>query len=269
MRRCTYCYNGGHNRRTCEKLTKELQERWERHSARGSTSYADSIAEDIIKRTGVDPRTGKPSKKAKQKVRCTYCNYKHGRWRDVAEGHTRRSCKELKADKLEAVRDNREYRKLVLDNLQRLELGVGAILRQNVSGYYPGANDKTVVWRQVERAVVIKTIHWDNVCHLRPYDHVFTAQALDKLGSRREGVTHISLPYFFDKSGDRMRTKTGSRIGRWSTEEQQEENNSWANKPTFLSGVSGDTIKPPSGWFGGISSIIEEEFKARTKKSGK
>ena len=106
--RCSYCYQTGHNRRTCPELSEAVRAPWrasksnyERAVKEGNTTMADTYlsrmknyAERYTKRTGKDVATGerychdqraKKAAKAKRlkNIRCSYCGN---------TGHTRRTC---------------------------------------------------------------------------------------------------------------------------------------------------------------------------------
>ena len=113
--RCSYCYQTGHNRRTCPELSEVTARQWrasksnyERSVKEGNTTMADTYlsrmenyADRYAARTGKDVATGedivmtketKKAAKAKRmaNIRCSYCGN---------TGHTRRTCQDLKDDK--------------------------------------------------------------------------------------------------------------------------------------------------------------------------
>ncbi len=88
-----------------------------------------------------EKRKGKRRKKA---IRCGYCN---------ASGHTRRTCKKMKADRAVLVADTTLRRSMFLDKCRELGLGVGSLLKfklnedglQYKNKGYPSFQDDTII----------------------------------------------------------------------------------------------------------------------------
>ena len=98
---CGYCYEKGHNRVSCEKRKKEVEER-----------------------RLVDPNSWTvqqyDAEKAARKVRCCkYCD---------EEGHNRRSCQSLKDDLKKAHSRCSEWRVSALKAMDELGLGIGSLV---------------------------------------------------------------------------------------------------------------------------------------------
>ena len=68
---CSYCYERGHNRRSCPQITQRVRDRYDRAVRELAANpddayyiqYVEDRAKELTKRTGVDPRTGKKAKK--------------------------------------------------------------------------------------------------------------------------------------------------------------------------------------------------------------
>ena len=84
-RHCTYCWNKGHNRRTCSELTNWYKET--SLSAQPESFQSKHYAEAYTKRTGLDLDgnfVGKPKQERRASVRqCSWCR---GRY------HNKRTC---------------------------------------------------------------------------------------------------------------------------------------------------------------------------------
>lgn len=102
MRRCGYCGNRGHNRRSCPTMKER--------AANGNTWAQDQLARN--KNIASRPKT------------CTYCR---------EGGHNRASCQKLIADYVSAITENAKYRKTMLDNMKASGLGVGALITPKYS----------------------------------------------------------------------------------------------------------------------------------------
>ncbi len=130
---CRWCYQKGHNKRTCPDWTKRVKERalaeieegagyegywgrmWlKRPPARKEGIYADGTA-----------IPANLQKKTKQKRVCKYCG---------KSGHNRRTCPQLKVDKAETVIKTRELRGRLVAAMKDAGLGIGSIVAWDVYG---------------------------------------------------------------------------------------------------------------------------------------
>ena len=107
-RRCGWCYELGHNKRTCPSYTKTLKGHYDQAVADGTS--LESYYRGLLEARGIDPATGEPmtskqkksrSEYTKQKRYCRYCG---------ESGHNARTCKLLKADKAMIGEIEREYK---------------------------------------------------------------------------------------------------------------------------------------------------------------
>ena len=118
--RCSYCYQTGHNSRTCPTKNEHLKDHYKKAIEQGDYR-ADSFRQEYEARTGRNIITGEdlPKQKRATKVNCGYC----GR-----QGHTRRTCDYLKADKKVFKEISKLTRKLVWEQLVNSGVGVGSIV---------------------------------------------------------------------------------------------------------------------------------------------
>ncbi len=154
---CSHCYQRGHNKRKCPDLTKQILRRY--RSAQYDVSkdpedsyakhWADQYRRQYIKRTGLDPDTGKKFKKAAAKaermksVQCTYCG---------EMGHTRRICKPLKQDRLVFIEATKEARAAVLAQMGKVGFNVGSMIARET--WCPERAT------HVKRAFLLRAIDW-------------------------------------------------------------------------------------------------------------
>ncbi len=153
--RCSHCYEQGHNKRKCPRLTGEIKEQYERqarvaeryrsgefdHKLRTAgdvatnearewnVNYHANRAEDArkqyLKRTKIDLATGEKvtNKAAKaermRNVTCGYCGDK---------GHTRRVCPVVKDDYKVYKVLSKKYRLAAYDNLRELNVNIGSMV---------------------------------------------------------------------------------------------------------------------------------------------
>ena len=292
--RCGYCYHVGHNRRSCPKLTETLHDRFNRAmeilkkaEAKGLTDdnfeversqrQVDHYAHELIQRTSVDPRTGQSTKRVSNR-RCSYCKWKHGLYTDEGKGHTRRTCPDLKSDREESRLKNIEYRKIVYDGLCNAGLGVGSLIRMNVTGYYPDSDGEGTTWDTRDCALLIKSIDWDVINYRDRLVSGMMAQRVDKWGTR-EGNTYLNLPHIYDEvTGSAMGiAKDGtiavtppedgnyrslSVIGSWHSNLDSSETPPRNKDPRLVSTVSAECISPPADWFDGNSEALDTYFNS-------
>lgn len=124
--RCRYCYNSGHNQRSCPQMREEAAKNPNSWVARKVASYSTNVAEGGTARS------------------CTYCR---------VTGHNRKTCSKLIQDFSADVKKCAEYRKNLLERMMACGFGVGALAE---SRYYGG--DQSVRF--------IANINWMNITHL-------------------------------------------------------------------------------------------------------
>jgi hypothetical protein len=163
--RCSHCYEPGHNKRKCPRLTSEIKEQYERQ-ARVSERYrsgefdhklrtagdvetnearewnvnyhvnrAEEARKQYLKRTKIDLATGKKvtNKAAKaermKNVKCGYCKDR---------GHTRRVCPAVKEDYQVYKALSEKYKQVAYARLQELSVNIGSMVftRRWISGEY-------------------------------------------------------------------------------------------------------------------------------------
>lgn len=246
--RCSYCFQTGHNRRTCPELSEMSARQWrasksnyERAVREGKTEMAElyksrmqSYADSYTKRTGRDVATGndivltkeaKKAAKAKRmaNVRCSYCGN---------TGHTRRTCQDLKDDKQVYLKALLDKRLDTLNKMRELGVGVGSLAKMQRYGYWPDKENGGTTWGSRQRPMLLRAINWKNV---RPHRDTLT-----------------SLYHFHDAAqlcGD------GDHYS-WTDEGYNYVADAVANGSLTPAG----TINPPDGWFEGKDVDMSYEF---------
>ncbi len=153
--RCSHCYEQGHNKRKCSRLTGEIKEQYERqarvaeryrsgefdHKLRTAgdvatnearewnvnyhTGRAEDARKQYLKRTKIDLATGEKvtNKAAKaermRNVTCGYCGDK---------GHTRRVCPAVKDDYKVYKVLTKKYQQAAYDRLRELNINIGSMV---------------------------------------------------------------------------------------------------------------------------------------------
>lgn len=264
--RCGVCYERGHNKRSCPEELKRLQRRFDNANS-GNCEYdtrqAERLAAQIAKRTGVNPLTGKKLEKRGPVRRCSYCKYKHGSYSDAGLGHTRRTCPDMKADKQQAIERTAELRRRTLESMREHGIGIGALVKQKISGYFADPNHPGETrWDRRETVCLVQKIYWDDVSIYNPGGSVVITQRADKFGTN--DYESMGLPYILDDEGNRLCINRdgefdtrGNGIGGWHPTV-----NDAYNKPEIVSPVSPSAINPPASWLSGRSSTITQHFNA-------
>ena len=123
MARCRYCYQHGHNQRTCPAKTKSLKVRAKSLISNGQSDhwmvkeYQERIAP---KRNGVSNQ------------RCSYCR---------KTGHTRRKCEVLESDMNWFVQHHNEHVRVAYDYIVSSPVGIGSLFQQTDSVYDYGKGE--------------------------------------------------------------------------------------------------------------------------------
>ena len=163
--RCSHCYEEGHNKRKCPRLTQEIKDTYEGnirvaeryrsgeydHKLRPGTDderldernwnityhteRAEEFRKQYLKRTKIDLATGQKvtNKRAKaermRNVKCGYCG---------DYGHTRRVCRAVKDDYKVFKALSKKYRQAAYDRLRELNINIGSMVfaRRWSSGEY-------------------------------------------------------------------------------------------------------------------------------------
>jgi len=119
--RCGYCYNEGHNSRTCPTKLERIQRNLA-NAKENNGEHVEYYAQQVSKMTGVNPETGaKRSRRDESWGRkCSYCNER---------GHNRRTCETLKSDLSRYAAMTREARQEVRQWALADGVGVGAMVQ--------------------------------------------------------------------------------------------------------------------------------------------
>ena len=123
MARCSYCYQEGHNKRTCPVLTANMKKRADSAIAAGNP---DAWAVQAYKE-----RTAPKGKKRSRQV-CGYCQER---------GHTRRTCEVLQNDMKWFVERHNALTRVAHDYIVSSPVGIGSLFNRSVRSYNYNAGD--------------------------------------------------------------------------------------------------------------------------------
>ena len=122
--RCGYCYNEGHNSRTCPQKLERVKRRYD--NAKESGEHVEYYASQVARMTGENPETGAKRSRRNESWgrKCSYCG---------ANGHNRRTCETLKNDLARYTAMTREARREVRQWALEDGIGVGAMVQYKES----------------------------------------------------------------------------------------------------------------------------------------
>ena len=99
-RHCGYCYQRGHNRRSCPEIKKQIAE--------NPSGYQARMVREKKEHAARNPR------------RCSYCH---------EPGHNKKTCTKLRTDRIETAVKIRSWRGKFLQRCQTMGFGVGTLLK--------------------------------------------------------------------------------------------------------------------------------------------
>jgi hypothetical protein len=185
---CRWCYNKGHNRRTCPEYTERLKERAEsevranvdrdddNQGTYSQRDYADRIKADKL-------LDGTPHDREKQGSgigtrRCSYC---------AQTGHNRRTCALFVERKQEYLSDVVIYRKDIAKTIEKAGLGIGSLVTMQPRHERDQDDSRNHLY-------LVTEVNWTDVNHASQ-TRVLRAQALDlKEDGSPEQCHYIPLP---------------------------------------------------------------------------
>jgi len=137
-RRCGYCCEKGHNRRTCPKLKDYV--------ARNPDSY-------VARREANARKTASTRK-------CSFCD---------TTGHNRRKCPTMEGMAIKAAKLNREHRKTLLSFMKENGIAEGTLVRANAREVWTYTRDENGELRSPYESAgvsvigLITKINWDDI----------------------------------------------------------------------------------------------------------
>jgi len=153
---CGYCFTKGHNRQTCPQLASDMERVEQKHGSDHALVVEYKSNRDSISKSA--------SARARMPRSCTYCH---------TLGHNRRTCEILKIDKVIATERNSIWRKDYYMNIERLGLGIGAMLK--VKDHRKGSDG--LLWMVLRH-------EWDSVNYINEGERAVLCQQISNVGRR-------------------------------------------------------------------------------------
>ena len=243
--RCSYCYGTGHSRRTCPELHPNGTPAQQRAKAREAEKAQRKLAREQRKR---DKEAGRPVTKTTRK--CGYCG---------EQGHSRRHCEVLAADKARLVELTLDYRNKLAKEVNAQGIGKGALVATKVREWSNAANDYVNVGRY---AMITET----NFEGMAPYSNwAISKRDMLKWGS----PNHLSM---LNLNGDRYHMGQKSLEGLLANDEAGSFSQEASSLYSQRQGRSGRVVVPgevslPYGFLDWkqITEEVEEYFSNKTK----
>ena len=243
--RCSYCYGTGHSRRTCPELHPNGTPAQQRAKAREAEKAQRKLAREQRR---LDKEAGRPVTKTTRK--CGYCG---------EQGHSRRHCEVLAADKARLVELTLDYRNKLAKEVDAQGIGKGALVATKVREWSNAANDYVSV---VRYAMITET----NFEGMAPYSNwAISKRDMLKWGSPK----HLSM---LNLNGDRYHMGQKSLEGLLANDEAGSFSQESSSLYSQRQGRKGRVVVPgevslPYGFLDWkqITEEVEEYFSNKTK----
>ena len=209
MSRCSYCYQEGHNRRTCPTYTERLQ-----RSADAGSEYHKAMLEQRGKGKDKSQRT------------CSFCS---------TRGHDRRKCEQLGAYVEKRATLDMDARRDFAWRMKDAGLGQGALVTFIRHEYDYQKND----YVDIPLTGVVSEIRWDMLGN-NSYDsnsQFITVECIEHQSDGTYSPVKRHLPMPFDIIAKELRSERDELI----------RSSRWSRAPVIVSPV--DSCNPPGRFF--------------------
>ena len=156
-RHCTYCWNKGHNRRTCSELTNWYKKTALEYEEAQKPLQVKHYAAAYTKRTGLDLDgnfVGKPKQERRASVKkCSWCRSRY---------HNKRTCPERVEWLEDKMRENKRWRFTIQERAKSLKIGVGSLLSTRRYFYAPD-DEGEVNYNSHQILGIIEKIDWNKI----------------------------------------------------------------------------------------------------------
>lgn len=193
--RCSWCYQTGHNKRSCPEYTEILKQRAiaEIENGEGYDGYWGRQYNKRVRKEGLyADGTAMPAEAmqtTKQVRRCTYCG---------AKGHNRRTCPQLVSDKSSYVENTLAFRKRLVAAMRVNGFGVGSLL-------------KTERWGEAHCWLVTQ-IHWEKVDERRVLNNDLIVGKNVRTVDRWNQQQGMKFPLLTDEEGTLNEDRHGMSV---------------------------------------------------------
>ena len=243
--RCGYCYQTGHNARTCPVKADAHKRRWQQYTDAATCAtdaeeadryayHAQSEREKYERMTKTCIETGDKLKRKQtagaslKKMKCSYCGKR---------GHTRRTCQNLKNDYEVYKYMSRVARRNFLKQYNETGAGIGSLVSIETWNHGASGNEE-----YAERKIMgmLTEINWAYIdCDHNVDSGVFFAKTNFQLGGGnpgyRGGIDSLSLGTLTNA------TRSGAPVGRNNVQVYP----------------SGSASLPPAGWMDEFKPVKE------------
>ena len=149
---CSQCGGEGHTKRTCPELGRAKHQRI--NEPRTKKTYCKHCGSRFHSSRECPV---KPVRSPRRDVTCSYCS---------KSGHTRRSCELLKKDRAQVVKENAAFRAKVLDWINEIGLGVGALVK-GTRRFYDSESGRALT---APGLFLVTDIRWERLNVVQSYE---------------------------------------------------------------------------------------------------
>ena len=191
-RRCGYCYNYGHNKRTCEALTNSIKRQTETTTDEWTKNY---YLKKYIERVGTMPDGTEPTgdykqvKKTSTRRQCGWCKANGWRSEESSYGHNKQTCPHRKEWVVEQTRLTQKLRATIRARARTVGVGIGTLVKEERFCY----DDKQKFGKH-ELVGVIEKIDWNLVNSTNHYTDVTTVNWINHPSKKMTRESGFALP---------------------------------------------------------------------------
>ena len=233
MARCNWCYKEGHNVKTCAQK-REAYRRRAQDEINAGIGHLDGYAQrewakltktwlhDGSDASEATDRNGYKIQPPAKKSRCSYCNM---------PDHNRKTCNDLKTDKVNWIREATIARRGVYNWMKEVGYGLGTIITRD---RHWELNDNWLIvgifWNLIDHQTV-------RSCSYAPFQIIRIGTWRDRYNNTMIGIPQIPA-HFFEGDAHQFSPDRAKIIGPCKSH-----------------------INPPPGWFEGADIDLDKTFE--------
>lgn len=191
-RRCGYCYDYGHNQRTCEALTASIKRQTECTTDGWTKNY---YIKKYIQRVGTMPDGTEPTgdykqvKKTSTRRQCGWCKANGWSSEESSYGHNKQTCPNRKEWAVEQTRLTQKLRAVIRSRARTFGVGIGTLVKDSQYCY-----DHEQNFGKHELVGIIEKIDWQSINSTNHYAEVTTVNWINHPSKKLTRQSGFALP---------------------------------------------------------------------------
>ena len=191
-RRCGYCYDYGHNQRTCEALTGSIKRQAESTADGWTKNY---YIKKYIQRVGTMPDGTDPTgdykqvKKTRTRRQCGWCKANGWSSEESSYGHNKQTCPNRKEWAVEQTRLTQKLRAVIRSRARTFGVGIGTLVKDSQYCY-----DHEQNFGKHELVGIIEKIDWQSINSTNHYAEVTTVNWINHPSKKLTRQSGFALP---------------------------------------------------------------------------